>query len=353
MNLTELLNYAVVKGASDLHITVGIPPIARINGNLIQIDNNTLSSSDTERIVKEVLEDKHLEALEAKGEIDLSHSVTGLGRFRVNVYRQRGSYTLAIRVVSLNIPTLEELGLPLIIKDMARKTRGLVLVTGPTGSGKSTTLAAMIDLINNERKCHILTLEDPIEFLHRHKKSIVNQREIGYDSQSFASALRSALRQDPDVILVGEMRDLETIATAITAAETGHLVLSTLHTMGAVNTIDRIIDVFPPYQQQQIRVQLSAVLQGVISQNIITHRNGNSRVAAVEVMVTTPAIQNLIREGKSHQILTSIQTGSKYGMQTMEFSLAKLYKEGKISYENALLYCNNEESLMRFIGSGA
>jgi twitching motility protein PilT len=260
---------------------------------------------------------------------------------------------LAIRLVSLNIPTLEELGLPLIIKDLARKTRGLVLVTGPTGSGKSTTLAAMIDLINNERNCHILTLEDPIEFLHRHNKSIVNQREIGYDYQSFASALRSALRQDPDVILVGEMRDLETIATAITAAETGHLVLSTLHTMGAVNTINRIIDAFPPHQQQQIRLQLSTVLQGVVSQNIITHRDGNSRIAAVEVMITTPAIRNLIREGKTHQIMTSIQTGSKYGMQTMDSSLAKLYKEGKITYENALLYCTNEEALIGFIGSGA
>lgn len=353
MNLTELLKFAVEKGASDLHLSVGVPPIARINGKLIQVYHDILSSGDTENIVKEMLEDKYQEILENKGEIDLSYSVTGLGRFRVNIYRQRGSFSLAIRLVSLNIPTLEELGLPLIIKDLARKTRGLVLVTGPTGSGKSTTLAAMIDLINSERNCHILTLEDPIEFLHRHNKSIVNQREIGYDSQSFASALRSALRQDPDVILVGEMRDLETIATAITAAETGHLVLSTLHTMGAVNTINRIIDAFPPHQQQQIRLQLSTVLQGVVSQNIITHRDGKSRIAAVEVMITTPAIRNLIREGKTHQIMTSIQTGSKYGMQTMDSSLAKLYKEGKITYENALLYCTNEEALIGFIGSGA
>lgn len=352
MNLTELLKFAVEKGASDLHLSVGVPPIARINGKLIQVYHDILSSGDTENIVKEMLEDKYQEILENKGEIDLSYSVTGLGRFRVNIYRQRGSFSLAIRLVSLNIPTLEELGLPLIIKDLARKTRGLVLVTGPTGSGKSTTLAAMIDLINSERNCHILTLEDPIEFLHRHNKSIVNQREIGYDSQSFASALRSALRQDPDVILVGEMRDLETIATAITAAETGHLVLSTLHTMGAVNTINRIIDAFPPHQQQQIRLQLSTVLQGVVSQNIITHRDGKSRIAAVEVMITTPAIRNLIREGKTHQIMTSIQTGSKYGMQTMDSSLAKLYKEGKITYENALLYCTNEEALMGLIGSG-
>ncbi|NLT95418.1 MAG: type IV pilus twitching motility protein PilT [Clostridia bacterium] len=349
MDLTELLTFAVQKGASDLHISVGIPAIARINGNLTPVNNDVLSSADTEKIVKEILEEKHLKFLEDKGEVDLSYSLTGLGRFRINVYCQRGSYSLAIRVVSLKIPTLEELGLPLVIKDLARKTRGLVLVTGPTGSGKSTTLAAMIDLINSERNCHIITLEDPIEFLHRHRKSIVNQREIGHDSQSFSSALRAALRQDPDVILVGEMRDLETMATAITAAETGHLVLSTLHTMGAVNTINRIIDVFPPHQQQQIRLQLSTVLQGVVSQIIIPHRNGNSRVVAAEVMVTTPAIQNLIREGKSHQILNSMQTGSKHGMQTMDYALARLYKEGKITYENALLYCSGEEALKGFI----
>lgn len=351
LNIEQLLNYAVENGASDIHITVGVPPTARINGNLMPINKERLDPPDTRRLVEEILQEEHLEVLEKRGEIDLSYSVKGLGRFRVNVYRQRGSYSLALRVVSLYIPTVEELNLPVIIKDLARKTRGLVLVTGPTGSGKSTTLAAMIDLINSERNCHILTLEDPIEYLHRHKKSIVNQREIGYDSESFATGLRAALRQDPDVILVGEMRDLETISTAITAAETGHLVLSTLHTIGADKTIDRIIDVFPPYQQQQIRIQLSTVLQGVISQNLITHRDGKRRVPAVEVMIATPAIRNLIREGKTHQIITSMQTGGKYGMQTMDAALAQLYRNGDITYESALLYCSSEEALLRFIGS--
>lgn len=349
--LEELLKYAVNSGASDIHITVGVPPTARINGELVPIGTEKLDTGDTEAIVEEVLGKEHLREYKQRGEVDLSYSVKGLGRFRINVYRQRGSSSMALRVVALRIPTLDELGLPESVGELSKKTRGLVLVTGPTGSGKSTTLAAMIDLINKERNCHILTLEDPIEYLHKHNKSIVNQREIGYDSQTFASGLRAALRQDPDVILVGEMRDLETISTALTAAETGHLVLSTLHTIGADKTIDRIIDVFPPYQQQQIRVQLSTVLQGVVSQNLINSRDGKKRVLAVEVMIATPAIRNLIREGKAHQIITSMQTGGKYGMQTMDASLAKLYKEGHIKYESALLYCSSEEALMRFIGN--
>jgi len=349
--LEELLKYAVNSGASDIHITVGVPPTARINGELVPIGTEKLDTGDTEAIVEEVLGKEHLREYKQRGEVDLSYSVKGLGRFRINVYRQRGSSSMALRVVALRIPTLDELGLPESVGELSKKTRGLVLVTGPTGSGKSTTLAAMIDLINKERNCHILTLEDPIEYLHKHNKSIVNQREIGYDSQTFASGLRAALRQDPDVILVGEMRDLETISTALTAAETGHLVLSTLHTIGADKTIDRIIDVFPPYQQQQIRVQLSTVLQGVVSQNLINSRDGKKRVLAVEVMIATPAIRNLIREGKTHQIITSMQTGGKYGMQTMDASLAKLYKEGLIKYESALLYCSSEEALMRFIGN--
>lgn len=351
MNFREILDYATKNSASDIHITVGVPPTLRINGSLIAINQEKLTPEDTAKMVEEILGEEHLERLEKKGEVDLSYSIKGLGRFRVNIYRQRGSYSLAMRLVALNIPTLEQLGLPPVIKELARKSRGLVLVTGPTGSGKSTTLAAMIDLINSERNCHIITLEDPIEYLHKHKKSIVNQREIGYDSESFASALRAALRQDPDVILVGEMRDLETISIAITAAETGHLVLSTLHTIGADKTIDRIIDVFPPYQQQQIKVQLSTVLQGVISQNLIARKDGRGRVAAAEVMIATPAIRNLIREGKSHQILTSMQTGGKYGMQTMDFSLAQLYRQGVISYESALLYSSSEEALLRFVGN--
>ncbi|MDD2574323.1 MAG: type IV pilus twitching motility protein PilT [Bacillota bacterium] len=346
----DLLKYALKNGASDIHITVGVPPTARINGNLVPIGSKKLDTTDTEAIVEEVLKKEHLEEYRQRGEIDLSYSVKGLGRFRVNVYRQRGSSSMALRVVALRVPTLGELGLPEAVAELAGKTRGLVLVTGPTGSGKSTTLAAMIDLINSERNCHILTLEDPIEYLHKHNKSIVNQREIGYDSRTFASGLRSALRQDPDVILVGEMRDLETISTAITAAETGHLVLSTLHTVGADKTIDRIIDVFPPYQQQQIRVQLSTVLQGVISQNLINSRDGKKRVLAVEVMIATPAIRNLIRAGKTHQIITSMQTGGKYGMQTMDAALAKLCKDGLIKHESALMYCSSEETLMKFLG---
>jgi twitching motility protein PilT len=351
LNFREILEYATKNSASDIHITVGVPPTLRINGSLIAMNQEKLTPEDTAKIVEEILEEEQMERLKKRGEVDLSYSIKGLGRFRVNVYRQRGSYSLAMRLVALNIPTLEQLGLPPVIKELARKSRGLVLVTGPTGSGKSTTLAAMIDLINSERNCHIITLEDPIEYLHKHKKSIINQREIGYDSESFASALRAALRQDPDVILVGEMRDLETISIAITAAETGHLVLSTLHTIGADKTIDRIIDVFPPYQQQQIKVQLSTVLQGVISQNLIARKDGRGRVAAVEVMIATPAIRNLIREGKSHQIITSMQTGGKYGMQTMDFALAQLYRQGVISYESALLYCSSEEALLRFMGN--
>lgn len=349
MNLEELLKFAIDNNVSDIHITVGVPPIGRIYGNLVPINSDKLTPADTESMVQSILDEEQFKAVKRKGEIDLSYSVKGLGRFRVNVYRQRGSFSLALRVVSLYIPTMDELGLAPAIKDLTRKTRGLILVTGPAGCGKSTTLAAMIDLINSERNCHILTLEEPIEYLHRHKKSVVNQREIGHDSESFATGLRAALRQDPDVILLGEMRDVETISTAITAAETGHLILSTLHTVGGDRTIDRIIDVFPPYQQQQIRIQLSTVLQGVICQQLIPGENGKGRVAAVEVMLATPAIRNLIREGKTHQIMTSIQTGGRYGMQSMDYALANLYKQDLISRENALLYCFNEQVILRCI----
>ncbi len=284
-----------------------------------------------------------------KGEIDFSYSAPKQGRFRVNAYIQRGSYGLALRIIPLEIPSMQKLGLPPVISDLTRLARGLVLVTGPTGSGKSTTLATMIDQINRERKKHILTLEDPIEYLHKHNKSIVNQREIGTDSKSFSSALRGALRQDPDVILVGEMRDLDTISIAITAAETGHLVLSTLHTLGSAKTIDRIIDVFPPYQQQQIRVQLASVLQAVISQQLLPKADGNGRVAAMEVMIVTPAIRNLIREDKVHQIGTAIQTGSKYRMQTMDNSLTELYRRGQISKDIALSQAINTEDIKKYI----
>ncbi|WP_427339166.1 type IV pilus twitching motility protein PilT [Caloranaerobacter sp. DY30410] len=350
MNISELLKKIIELGASDLHITVGYPPVMRINGELVKYGEKTLTPEENTSLVKQILDEDKFKQLEINGEIDTSYSIAGLGRFRVNVYKQRGTYGMAIRVVSLRIPTIEELGLPEIVKELSRKQRGLILVTGPTGSGKSTTLASMIDCINKERSCHILTLEDPIEYLHKHDKSIINQREIGSDSRDFASALRAALRQDPDVILVGEMRDLETISIAITAAETGHLVLSTLHTIGAAKTIDRIIDVFPPHQQQQIKIQLSTVLEGIISQQLLPRVDNKGRVLALEIMIATPAIRNLIREGKTYQIQTAIQTGMKFGMQTMDNSLINLFKQGLISKNTALDYAVDREFVSRFIG---
>jgi len=314
------------------------------------MDVPALMPKDTNDLVQQLLTEKQFMELQSQGELDLSFSNPGLGRFRVNVYKQRGSYGIALRVVSLNIPTMEELGLPPVIRDLASRIRGLILVTGPTGSGKTTSLAAIIDYINKTRKCHIMTLEDPIEYLHKHNQSIVNQREIGNDSHSFAKALRAALRQDPDVILVGEMRDLETIGTALTAAETGHLVLSTLHTLGTAKTIDRIIDVFPSNQQSQIRIQLASVIEGVISQQLISRADGEGRIVALETMVATPAIRNLVREGKTFQINTSIQTGSKYGMQTMDNSLKDLYINGKITKESALSSAIDREMMERYIG---
>ncbi len=349
MTLKELLIYAINQAASDLHITVGIPPIIRKDGKLIKTNFKKMLPGDTEELVKQLLNDGQMEEYTKRGEIDFSTSLQGIGRFRLNVFRQRGSSSIAIRMVNLSIPTLKALGLPDIVCSLSRKPKGLVLVTGPTGSGKSTTLASMIDQMNDERNAHILTLEDPIEFLHRHRNCIINQREIGSDTLSYATALKAALREDPDVILVGEMRDIETISIAITAAETGHLVLSTLHTIGAANTIDRIIDVFPPYQQQQIKVQLSMVLQGVVSQQLLKLKDKPGRVPAVEVMVSTPAIRNLIREGKSHQITSLIQTGAKFGMQTMDSSLADLYNKGLITYEDAMTFASDQDNIERLV----
>lgn len=349
LKFQELLEKVVEIGASDLHITVGIPPTARVNGSLVQITDEKLTTEMAEHYVKEVLSEEQYKKYLEVGELDFSYSIQGVGRFRVNAFRQRGSDAMALRAVAAQVPTLEKLNMPSVLKELTNKTRGLILVTGPTGSGKSTTLAAMINEINQNRSCHIITLEDPIEYLHKHKKSIVNQREIGHDSKSYANALRAALREDPDVILVGEMRDLETISIAITAAETGHLVLSTLHTIGASKTVDRIVDVFPPYQQQQIKVQLSAVLEGVISQQLIKRADGNGRVCAMEIMVATPAIRNLIREGKTHQIDSAVQTGAKYGMKTMDMSLVELYKKGLITYEDALNYSVDRDIVMRLI----
>lgn len=349
MNLDQLLVETMERRASDLHLTVGVPPINRVNGRLMPIGSERLMPKDIEEFAKAVLNGDQFDKYRDCGEVDVSYSVAGVGRFRVNIYRQRGSDAMALRAVGLKIPTLDDLSHPPILSDLTRKNRGLVLVTGPTGSGKSTTLAAMINQINSERNCHIITLEDPIEFLHKHGKSIVNQREIGHDSKTYASALRAALREDPDVILVGEMRDLETISIAITAAETGHLVLSTLHTIGASKTIDRIVDVFPPYQQQQIKVQLAAVLEGVVSQQLVEKADDNGRVAALEILVVTPAIRNLIREGKTHQIDSSVQTGAKYGMKSMDMSLIELYRKGLISKDSLLTYCVDREIVTRMI----
>lgn len=347
MRITDLLKETVSSNASDLHLTVGAPPIMRVDGKLIRMGSDILMPKDTESILEDMLSQEKMTQLVSKGEIDFSYSSPGFGRFRVNAYRQRGTYSVALRVVNLDIPSIESLGLPPVLEDLCKKRRGLVLVTGPTGSGKSTTLAAMIDYINTTRNEHIMTLEDPIEYLHKHKKSVVNQREIGHDSDSFATGLRAALRQDPDIILVGEMRDLETISTAITAAETGHLVLSTLHTIGAAKTVDRMVDVFPPHQQQQVRVQLSYVLEGIVSQQLIPKSDLSGRVAAIETMIVNPAIRNLIREGKTHQMQNIILTNARMGMQTMDTSLIKLYRSRQIDRENVIKYSVDRDTIMK------
>ncbi|MDR7856121.1 type IV pilus twitching motility protein PilT [Tissierella sp.] len=349
MKLLELINVATSRKASDIHLTVGLPPVLRIDGQLIILDSEKLTANDTKMLVYESLNDNLINILEKKGEVDSSFSSPRVGRYRINAYKQRGSFGMALRIIPLDIPTVEELGLPLVVRDLARLPRGLVLVTGPTGSGKSTTLASMINQINSERTCHILTLEDPIEYLHKHNKSIVNQREIGTDSLSFANGLRSALRQDPDVILVGEMRDLETMSIALTAAETGHLVFSTLHTVGTAKTIDRVIDVFPPHQQQQVRTQFASAIQAIVSQQLLPKSNESGRIAAFEIMIATAAIRNLIREEKTHQVDTAIQTGSKYQMQTMDNSILELYKKGLISKETALMQAINQDNIKKYI----
>ena len=349
MTMDELLREAVAQKASDLHITVGVPPILRINGSLVHTAHPVLTPNNTDELLRSITTQEQQDIFYNHGDIDLSYAIAGLSRFRVNAFRQRNATALVLRVVTENVPDLEQLGLPEVLKTLARKPRGLVLVTGPTGSGKSTTLAAMIDLINTERECHIITLEDPIEYLHKHNRSIVNQREIHADTKSFGNALRAALREDPDVILVGEMRDAETIAIAITAAETGHLVFATLHTGDAAQTIDRIIDVFPPYQQQQIRIQLSLTLQGIVAQQLLPRKDGSGRAVAMEILIAVPAIRNLIREGKSHQIISSIQTGAKVGMQAMDMSLRDLYRRSTVTYEEALSRASDQETFIRII----
>ena len=346
--LKDLLLKTIELKASDIHLSVGIPPKVRVNGILTAIGTESLTAQQTKDFAMEIL-GRRFEEFNKTGEYDLSYEVPGAGRFRVNVFKQKGTIAIVMRYLTIHIPTLDELKHPRIFKEFCKKRRGLVLVTGPTGSGKSTTLAAMINEINMTKPCHIVTLEDPIEYVHTHNKAIVNQREIGEDTDSYANALRAVLREDPDVILVGEMRDYETISIAITAAETGHLVFSTLHTIGAAKTIDRIIDVFPPHQQGQIRTQLAAVLQGVISQQLVETIEGIGRVAALEIMAITPAIQNLIREGKTYQIESSVQTGVKYGMRTMDMALAELYKNMVISQESAMNFAVDKEMLLKLM----
>ena len=350
--IPELLGKLLEMQGSDLHLTAGTPPTVRVHGELERLqDYPLLTPRALQGMIYAILPQKMRERFEQELELDMSYSLPGRARFRVNVYMQRDAVGAVFRVIPFEIKGLDELGLPPVCADLARFPRGFVVVTGPTGSGKSTTLAGMVDVVNTERAGHIMTVEDPIEFLHKHKTCVVNQREIGADTHSFASALKHVLRQDPDVILVGEMRDLETISTAITAAETGHLVFATLHTQDAPQTVDRIIDVFPPHQQQQTRVQLSTTLQGVITQQLVPTTDGQGRVVAAEVMIATPGIRNLIREGKVHQIYSAMQAGGRYGMQTMDMSLASHVKAGRINQQMAFERCHDPEELQRLIGS--
>jgi twitching motility protein PilT len=353
-DFADLLMDVLARRASDLHITAGAPPMVRVRGRLTPLDDYPrLMPADTREIVYSILSNDQRQRLETDWQIDFAYSIPGHARFRVNAYFQRSAIGAALRLIPAELSTIDELGLPASVHDFTTKPRGIVLVTGPTGSGKSTSLAAMIDAINESREEHIMTVEDPIEFLHSHKKCIVNQRELGSDAQSFGAALKAALRQDPDVILVGEMRDLETISTALTAAETGHLVFATLHTQSAPQTVDRIIDVFPAHQQDQVRTQLSVALMGIMTQQLLPTQDGSARVVACEVLVPTPAVRNLIREGKTHQIPSAMQTGSNVGMQTMDASLAALVRAGKISQRLAEARSSTPEELRRLMGFGA
>jgi twitching motility protein PilT len=345
--LLEVLNL----NASDLHLTAGSPPMVREKGRLRALDYPQMSSQMTREIIYSILTNDQRKKLENEWQIDFAYSIPGKARFRVNAYFQRASLGAAFRLIPNEMPALEDLGLPAVLRDFTKKPRGFVLVTGPTGSGKSTTLAAMLDVINRERHEHIMTIEDPIEFLHHHKSCIENHRELGSDAQSFGLGLKAALRQDPDVILVGEMRDLDTISTALTAAETGHLVFATLHTQDTAQTVDRIVDVFPPAQQHQVRVQLSVALQGIVTQQLLPTADGLGRAVATEVLVPTPAVRNLIREGKTHQIYSVLQTGGQHGMQTMDAALADLVRRQKISRELAESRSSSPEELRRLMGT--
>ncbi|MBI2265245.1 MAG: type IV pilus twitching motility protein PilT [Armatimonadetes bacterium] len=353
MQIEDLLRSMVEKGASDLHLKAGCPPMLRIDGELQPASYEMLSPDGLRRMIESILTDQQKAEFVAEKELDLAYSIPGLSRFRINIYLQRGTWGAAVRVIPARPFTIDELRLPPILKEVAMKPRGLVLVTGPTGSGKSTTLAAVINHVNENRKCHIVTIEDPIEFLHKDKNSVICQREIGSDTHSFTAALTHVLRQDPDVILVGEMRDLETTSIAITAAETGHLVFATLHTSGAHTTVDRIIDIFPPHQQQQVRMQLSVTLEGVLCQTLLPKAKGTGRVMAMEIMIITPAIRNIIREGKTHQIPNMIQSGTQYGMISLDQSLKNLYQQGQITYEEAVAKATNPDDFNRLLGKAA
>ena len=350
LEIEQMLIEAGVKGCSDLHITVGVPPMVRIHGSLAPLGNYPdISPAKAKELVYSIANEERLQTLEKEGDVDFSFAIKDIGRFRVNAYLQRGSYCIAIRLLINQIPSLDELGLPPVLKELAAKPRGLILVTGPTGSGKSTTLAAMINYINQTRRGHIITIEDPIEYLYKHNSCIINQREVGDDTSSFARAIRSAMREDPDVILLGEMRDLETIQAAITAAETGHLVLATLHTKGAASTVERIIDIFPANQQRQIRIQLASVLEGIMTQNLIVRSDEKGRVLAMEILTLTDAIRNMIRDEKVHQIPAAMQTGVKFGMQTMDSQLAQLVKQGAITMYEAMKNCVNPDDIRRYL----
>jgi twitching motility protein PilT len=354
IDFAEILLQVVDRRASDLHLAAGAPPTIRIRGRLSPLEGyEPLTQVDTREIVYSILTGSQRQKLENNWQLDFAYTVPGRARFRVNAYFQRGALGAAFRLIPFEIVPFDTLGLPPVVREFAKKPRGLVLVTGPTGSGKSTTLASLIDVINQEREEHIMTIEDPIEFLHQHKRCIVNQRELGTDATSFADALKAALRQDPDVILVGEMRDIETISTAITAAETGHLVFATLHTQDTPQTIDRIVDAFPSNQQGQVRAQLSIALQGIVTQTLLPTADGAGRCVAAEVMVPTPAVRNLIREAKTHQIYSVLQTGGQHGMQTMDASLAMLVRSGKVTKQMAESRAHSVEELRRLIGSAS
>ena len=351
VHIDDLLREIVERGASDLHICIGVPPVLRVDGQLIQLNYDKFTPLITQRLLYDILTDEQIQRFEDTWELDFSYSLQQLSRFRVNIFKDKGFHAAAFRLIAMKIPTIKELGLPPILETITRRPRGLILVTGPTGSGKSTSLAAMINQINTEVSHHIITIEDPIEYLHQHRMSIINQREVGQDTKEFANALRASLREDPDVILVGEMRDLETMSNAIRAAETGHLVFATLHTNSAAQTVDRIIDSFPASQQEQVRLMLSNSLEAVVCQQLLPRAGMPGRVCAMEIMIATPAIRNLIREAKSHQIASIIQTSGQVGMMTMDQCLRNLYQKGLITYDDAINRAMNPEDFKKLITS--